>query len=203
MEEDRIYFTMQSEPLPMSKEQRDWMIENKLRDKRMKPTTWMGYKKEKAFEEKLHKFQLRNAEFGQVKAIGAMGEEKKHSEWGPGNEPEIIESFWEHCQRTSQMFGAEPQIIPTVVGANCLAWQLPFLLKRSALLGIKPSIRIPLEKKNNPYVYDISTHWLNDPYGEVPVEELAVYFGINFDGPSILNELDVIWEIYHRIRNQL
>jgi len=60
------------------------------------------------------------------------------------DEVNMLNEFWYHAKR-----------IKTFVGFNIFDYDLPLIINRSMLLGVKPSVKIPFAKyKNNP-IYDI------------------------------------------------
>jgi hypothetical protein len=52
------------------------------------------------------------------------------------------------------------QRLPRFVGWNIIGFDLPFLAKRSAILGIKPALSLPVGTRyNNQFVLDLMTAW--------------------------------------------
>ena len=84
-------------------------------------------------------------------------------------EVEMLTAFWAQAE-------ARP-----LVGFNCLAFDLPVLLRRSLYLDI-PTPRVTLQRYQNEWVTDVSDVLSN--YGRLKWRSLAFYckrFGIDFD----------------------
>jgi hypothetical protein len=198
------------------------LLDEKLRDKRMKPTTWLAHRDSDVFESKRSRFQERHAEFGVIDELGMMDSGSGTIKLFEGEEVDMVTNFWEYYKdfiypeppgvkphEWSSVNPAVlgplrgPAIMPGVIGFNILVWQLPFLMKRTALLGLQSSCKFELNKEFNTEVYDCGIRWIQSKYDEPDLDEVAVYFGLDQENPTLEQEIEMIWQIYHRIQNLL
>lgn len=205
---NELVFSLRTTPNEKLSNSLDSLLESYVRDKRMSETTWQARKNSPEIMEKRKNIQESNAEFGQISAIGVWQPAKKQPKqvWR-GNEEDLVADFWTYCEKYLLPFRdittRDDAPLPSIVGNGCLIWQLPFLLKRTALLGLRPTGTWPvLERRNNQHVYDLSIHWTQNPYSEMTLDEMATYFDLELP-EDLESELDLIWELYHRIRNAL
>lgn len=91
-----------------------------------------------------------------------------------GEEKEIIKNFWEIAKK-----------VDLFVGFNVIDFDLRFLVQRSIILGVKPSVDISFRRYVSNPVYDVMWEWTK--WGNrISLDELARALGI----PSSKGELD-------------
>ncbi len=149
------------ETIPASESQHDLVREQ---FERRSTYSSSSYRKPVSFDEYLHGTSL-DPNFGQILCIGvAINDEK--TQVIQGKEADILTEFWKLAATVKQL-----------VGHNALAFDAPFLWKRSILHGVKPTLPIDSDMKS--IVYDTMLAWdLAMPRKHTSLDLLAKLFGI-------------------------
>lgn len=125
--------------------------------------------------------------FGRICCIGYIKEDGKITrDVIKGEEKEILKKFWE-IARDVDLF----------VGHNIWAFDLPFIYKRSIILGVKPRFNISFARYRNEPIFDtmiVWDLWNMDRYRQVSMEVLAKAL----DLPSSKDEMNgsMVWSYY-------
>jgi hypothetical protein len=100
------------------------------------------------------------------------------------DERRILSDFW-HYLSGATPFARETQF----VGFNSLSFDFPFIRGRSAILGIKPTIELPLRRYDPDHHYDVRmilTNWGDRGLGNLSYWGEA--FGIRYDPAVCVSE---------------
>jgi hypothetical protein len=137
-------------------------------------------KKIAASEEKdlaLHEGTSFNGNFGRIACIGYIKENGQvEKECLSGDEKDILTKFWE-IARDVDLF----------VGHNVLEFDFPFIIKRSIIHKIKPSLKINFAKYRSDPIFDTMKEWDSWAYKQATsLDTLAKIF----DLPTSKGEMD-------------
>ena len=92
-----------------------------------------------------------------------------------GDEREILEGFWKLATPATRF-----------VGHNVFDFDLPFVLKRSRILGVRPSVMPSMARYRNHPVYDTMHEWTGWGRHGTALHALAVAFGL----PTSKDDID-------------
>jgi predicted PolB exonuclease-like 3'-5' exonuclease len=108
---------------------------------------------------------------GQVLVIGLLeGDQVKYLY---GEEKSFLEQFWTIVR--DAMFKSD-----CLVGFNCNTFDLPFLMKRSWALGVKPPIFLRSGRYWNQYIIDLREIWqLGDRQAHGGLDQISKFFGMS------------------------
>ncbi len=131
--------------------------------------------KGKKLEEQFIKTSL-SGDFGQIVCIACIKEKPDETEKRliRGDEKEIIREFWDYVKDVNLF-----------VGHNILDFDLKFIVKRSIIFGIKPTIRMRFARYRQDMVYDTMHEW-EKWGGRISLDRLACVLGL----PSSKTEMD-------------
>ena len=158
----------------------------------------IAYRKSPGYLEKRAYLGRTTPEFGVVIQVGLLvpgGVTHIHAE---NPESVILEAFWSQFKDeydTLFQYGLNSPL----VGYGILDWTLPFLLKRSAILGIPIPRDIPLAKERNPAVYDVAINWERKIHPGGNLDFLSTAFDLEYD-QSLESELKVVKQIYGKMK---
>jgi len=135
-----------------------------------------------SFERFLHGTSL-SGNYGQILCIG-YAQHEGAATLISGSEPEILRTFW-------KLVSADTLF----VGHNAFDFDLPFILKRSVIHEIKPTVDIQFHRGTNQPIYDTMREW--DSWGtkSTSLDHLAKILGIPTPKSSINGSQ--VWD-YHR-----
>lgn len=153
-----IFFDL--ETIPAAPEQ-----ENLVREQfERRSTSSSSYRRPVTFEEYLHGTSL-DPNLGQILCIGVAVDDEI-TQILQGKEADILKEFWDMAKSAKRL-----------IGHNAIAFDAPFLWKRSVLQGMKPSL--PLNTNLTELVYDTMLAWdLAMPRKHTSLDLLAKLFGI-------------------------
>lgn len=142
-----------------------------------------------------------NGDFGQILCIGYVDESLGRAPecgvlgWDEnearltGDEAAVLEAFWNRLRD----FRTGPD---RIVGHNIFDFDLKFILKRSIILGVKPTVDFSFARYRNHPVFDTMHEWERWSYGgRISLHVLAEVLGLpsskkdGIDGSKI-------WELY-------
>lgn len=124
--------------------------------------------------------------FGQICCIGYIKEGEEITKGViKGTEDEILEKFWE-VAKDVELF----------VGHNIYEFDLPFIFKRSIILGIKPRFDINFARYRNQPIFDTMKEWEKWSQGAQKLDTLAKVL----DLPTSKDEMDgsMVWPYYQQ-----
>lgn len=137
--------------------------------------------------DELHSTSSFDGTFGRICCIAYILENGK-VEKGilKGEEKEILKEFWK--------IAGEADLF---IGHNIFEFDLPFILRRSIIHGIKPTQNINFRKFYNSPIFDTMCFWANwsyEPGKKVRLDTLAKVFGF----PTSKDEMDgsMVWPYY-------
>jgi DNA polymerase elongation subunit (family B) len=126
--------------------------------------------------EKEYERSVFDGTFGRIVCIGVLvlrddlAPEATIAWYGP-NEKSILQQFW------SQLAILQPSLIIT---HNGLGFDLPFIMKRSIIHEVRPSIDVSLARFRRNPVFDTMAEWSNwDPRSYVKLDVLARALGVD------------------------
>lgn len=141
-----------------------------------------------------------HAEYGRVLSIGVIVEQDGHiirrgvlgrerrSVKFHLDEARTLRGFW-------KLLGGFDVYKDLVVSHNGLCFDLPFILKRSLINRVKPSVRLPLARYRTRPIYDTMQVWSNwDPRQYISLADLAEILGLGvsktegIDGSKIYDQ---------------
>lgn len=122
---------------------------------------WEEEKREK-INDYIEKTAL-SGDFGQIICMALIKETDEQLEKRTlrGEERDIIISFWEFCRG-----------VDLFVGHNILDFDLKFIVKRSIIYGIKPTVRINFARYRRDQIFDTMWEWENWG-GRISLDKLA------------------------------
>lgn len=150
-----------------------------------------------SFEEEIFRSTALDGTFGQILCIGLIketGEEVTGKQTLSGSEDQMLKKFWEVASGV-QIF----------IGHNIMDFDLPFIYKRSIILGVKPSREINFARYRNEPIFDTQKEWDKWAFGHAhKLDTLARVLGIRsskdkMDGSEVYDfykagKLDDIYE---------
>lgn len=106
-----------------------------------------------------------------------------------GDEKEVLKKFWE-VARDVELF----------VGHNIFEFDLPFIYKRSIILGVKPRRDISFARYRNEPIFDTMKVWELWSNGQQKLDTLAKVLGL----PTSKDEMDgsMVWPYYQQGRHE-
>lgn len=156
-----IFFDL--ETIPAAPEQ-EGMVREQFEKRSTSSSSTSTYRRPVSFEEYLHGTSL-DPNLGQILCIGMAIDDEK-TQVLQGKEADILAEFWQLAKSADRL-----------VGHNAIAFDAPFLWKRSVLHGMQPSL--PLNTDLSTLVYDTMLAWdLAMPRKHTSLDLLAKLFGI-------------------------
>lgn len=122
--------------------------------------------------------------FGRICCIGYIKEDGNvKKDVLEGDEKEILEKFWEIAKN-----------VELFVGHNIYEFDLPFIFKRSIILGVKPRFDINFARYRNQPIFDTMKEWEKWSQGGQKLDTLAKVL----DLPTSKDEMDgsQVWSYY-------
>lgn len=127
--------------------------------------------------------------FGRICCIGYIKENSKVEKGVlKGEEKEILKKFWELAKD-----------VDLFIGHNAWDFDLPFIYKRSIILGVKPSVNISFVRYRNDNIFDTMFEWEKWAFGrKIALDTLAHVL----DLPSSKDEMSGkdVWKYYQEGR---
>lgn len=169
------------ETLPPTEEARARIAHRVEREQESEETPLQGQALTKLIDDRFRDLALR-AEHGRLLAIGIIVEDDnriiQHGVLGRDrasmlfhtDEARTLASFW----RLIADFNLRRDLL---IGHNILDFDLPFLCKRSAICGVRPSVNFCFRRFQQQPIYDTMWEWNNWRKG-IKLHELAEAFGI-------------------------
>jgi 3'-5' exonuclease len=177
---NKLFFDIETLPAPeSSREKLEYLYNRKM--SKVDPESDMA---QMTFEEFFDKSGV-DGTYGRICCIGyALNDEPVQVLSGPEDEKAMVEKFWELAGRCDQF-----------VGHNIRDFDLPFIMQRSVILGVKPTwnkFQTPGQKpwemkmfldfaryKNSP-IFDTMWEWSNwvDKWSNKTIEHIALAMGI-------------------------
>lgn len=140
----------------------------------------------KTDEEIYHDMGLEGT-FGRICCIGYLKEDGEVTkEVVKGKEKEILKKFWKVAED-----------VDLFVGHNVFEFDLPFIYKRSIILGVKPSKNLNFAKYRNDPIFDTMSEWEKWSYGtKQRLDTLAKVLGL----PTSKDEMDgsMVWDYFQK-----
>lgn len=138
-------------------------------------------------EVELHESTSFEGTFGRICCIGIIKESPEgiiQQEVFSGDEKSILTKFWQAAQGVHRF-----------IGHNVWAFDLPFIYKRSTILGVKPRTDISFARYRNIPIYDTMLEWeLWNMQKSQKLDTLARVFGF----PTSKDEMDgsMVWKYF-------
>lgn len=126
--------------------------------------------------------------FGRICCIGYIKENGEvEADVLKGSEKEILEKFWEVAKN-----------VELFVGHNIYEFDLPFIYKRSIILGVKPRFDINFARYRNQPIFDTMKEWEKWSLGAQKLDTLAKVLNL----PTSKDEMDgsQVWPYYQEGR---
>lgn len=115
-------------------------------------------------------FTSLNGNFGRIICIG-YAQDKNPVEVLAGDEKEILTKFWELAKTTSQF-----------VGHNLFDFDMRFIMKRSVIHNVRPTVPINFARYRSSPLYDTMMEWEHwAPGARVSLSALGHILGIDHD----------------------
>lgn len=190
-------------------------------------------KSKEKYIQKAYRSLALKAEYGRVLCIGVILE-KDGKEWRKGvfgydieseilhtDEERILRGFWQMMRND---FNVRQDLI---IGHNVMDFDLPFIYKRSRILGINPTIKLSFARYRSFPIYDTMREWAlwNLREKSISLVHLADLLGIEMsktegiDGSRVydeflkknhsliakycLQDVNITRAVYHRLKMQL
>lgn len=139
----------------------------------------------KLSEDEVHRKMSFEGTFGRIACIGYIKEDGKITkEVIKGNEEEILEKFWSVVAD-----------VDLFIGHNVFEFDLPFIYKRSIILGVKPSRNLNFAKYRNDPIFDTMSEWEKWAFGSrQSLDTLAKVLGF----ATSKDEMDgsMVWDYF-------
>lgn len=140
---------------------------------------------EESFEDYLAKTGL-SGDFGRIACLAyALDDGPPEVLWG--DEREILEGFWKIVAARG---------VRQFIGHNIRDFDLPFVIKRSRIHGVKPTWMPSFARYRSDQIYDTMQEWSLWSYGQsaVSLDKLAKIFGL----PTSKDAMDgsAVWPYY-------
>jgi len=121
--------------------------------------------------------------FGRIFCIGYIKDDGVKQEKGMlrGDEKEILQKFWK-------------LVTDVNVGHNILGFDLPFIYKRSVILGVKPSVNLSLAKFRSFPIFDTQKEWSKWADNGASLDTVAKVLGF----PTSKDKMDgsMVWPYF-------
>lgn len=107
-----------------------------------------------------------SGEFGRIISIGyAVNDDPVEALWG--GEREILEQFW-----------AVAKGVDRFIGHNIYDFDFPFIMKRSRILGVKPTLTLSFARYRQTPIYDTMREWDLWAHRQCSLDMLAQAMGL-------------------------
>jgi hypothetical protein len=119
------------------------------------------------WEEEEYRKTALNGDYGRILCIGYIKETPEGIGKGilKGEEPQIVREFWELAKD-----------VDLFIGHNILDFDLKFIMKRSIILGVKPTQEVSLRRYYSERIYDTMHEW-EKWSGYISLDKLARVLG--------------------------
>lgn len=135
--------------------------------------------------EKLYRDTSFEGTFGRICCIGYIKEDGRLIKGVlRGDEKEILAEFWKLVKDVNLF-----------IGHNLMEFDLPFIYKRSVILGVKPTLNLPFIRYRSFPIFDTMKEWNKWGYGKsTSLDTLAKVLGF----PSSKDEMNgsMVWDYY-------
>jgi DNA polymerase elongation subunit (family B) len=124
-----------------------------------------------------------NGDFGRILCIGfadedALGLAEGVIGWDPATETFPVDERATLAEFWSRMRGFRPSV-DRVVGHNVYDFDLKFILKRSVILGVRPTVELSFARYRNQPIFDTMHEWERWSYGtKASLDTLAKALGL-------------------------
>ena len=176
----RLFFDI--ETIPAHEDHKDFVLE--IVKKKSKARAKNGISKS---DDDLHRETSLEGTFGRICCIGFIKEDGSITRGVIcGDEKDVLEQFWQIAKD-----------VDLFIGHNVFEFDLPFIYKRSIILGVKPRMNISFAKYRNDTVFDTMCEWEKWAWGKAQkLDTLAKVLGL----PTSKDEMDgsMVWDFYQQ-----
>lgn len=153
---------------------------------------WELSDKPAAIEEAVLKTSF-DGTYGQIVCIGFAIDDRPVKTFCGADEHRLIDGFYQAVQ---DALVEQKHCLPvTLIGHNLVGFDLPFLWKRSVILGIKPPKFMPFKAKPwDAVVFDTMQQWDSDRDKRISLDNLCAVLGI--ESPKGEMDGSKVWDAY-------